>query len=266
VRNRLVGLPLDLAVLNIARGRSEGIAGLNPIRQQLYNATGDGALLPYTSWFDFAFAIRHPESLVNFIAAYGQHSTLTGTMAERRTAAQSLLGNADFMFAPAANSGLDDVDLWVGGLAEKVSPFGGLLGPTFSYIFEIQLENLQNADRFYYLERLDGLNFLSQLEANSFAELIQRNTTMNGSNSADVFARPDFVFNMSAQPACPPGTVNPPVNCPIVNDPATEQNETLELARMLDGTIRYNGPAHVIFTAGTTASATGSGRAKATTR
>jgi hypothetical protein len=27
VRNRLVGLPLDLAVLNLARGRSEGIPG-----------------------------------------------------------------------------------------------------------------------------------------------------------------------------------------------------------------------------------------------
>ena len=113
------------------------------------------------------------------------------------------------MFADAAVSGLDDVDLWVGGLAEKPSPFGGLLGPTFSYIFEIQLENLQNADRFYYLERLDGLNFLSQLEGNSFAELIARNTTLNGANSADVFARPDIVFNMSAQAACPPGTRQP---------------------------------------------------------
>ena len=47
-----------------------------------------------------------------------------------------------------------------------------MLGTTFNYIFEVQLENLQNADRFYYLERLDGLNLLPQLEANSFAELV----------------------------------------------------------------------------------------------
>ncbi len=186
VRNRLVGLPLDLAVLNIARGRSEGIAALNPIRRELYAATGDGALLPYTSWFDFAFAIKHPESLVNFIAAYGQHQTITGTMANRRTAAQALVTDPDFMFADAAVSGVDDIDLWMGGLAEKQTPFGSLLGPTFSYIFEIQLENLQNADRFYYLERLDGLNFLTQLEGNSFAELIARNTTLD---SADVGRR-----------------------------------------------------------------------------
>ena len=68
-------------------------------------------------------------------------------------------------------TGVDDIDLWVGGLAEKHAPFGGMLGSTFNYVFEIQLENLQNADRFYYLERLDGLNLLPQLEANSFAEI-----------------------------------------------------------------------------------------------
>ena len=102
---------------------------------------------------------------MNFIAAYGQHQTITGTMANRRTAAQALVTDPDFMFADAAVSGVDDIDLWMGGLAEKQTPFGGLLGPTFSYIFEIQLENLQNADRFYYLERLDGLNFLTSSKA-----------------------------------------------------------------------------------------------------
>ena len=162
-------------------------------------------LLPYTSWFDFAFAIKHPETLVNFIAAYGTApEAITGTMANRRTAAQALVTDPDFMFADAAVSGVDDIDLWMGGLAEKQTPFGSLLGPTFSYIFEIQLENLQNADRFYYLERLDGLNFLTQLEGNSFSELIARNTTLDTGTSADVFSRPDFVFNMSAQAACPP--------------------------------------------------------------
>jgi Ca2+-binding RTX toxin-like protein len=256
VRNRLVGLPLDLAVLNLARGRSEGVASLNSVRRQVFLATGDFALEPYPSWFEFAFGIKHPESLVNFIAAYGQHPTITGSMANRRAAAQALIdGDPAFMFGAASLTGLDDVDLWVGGLAEKQSPFGGLLGPTFNYVFEIQLESLQNADRFYYLERLDGLNFLSQLEGNSFAELIQRNTTLNGANAADVFSRPGLVFNMTAQAACPPGTVNPPVNCAIVDDPTTndgdpattDDDERTVLVRMFDGTIRYTGPEHVIW-------------------
>ena len=65
-------------------------------------------------------------------------------------------------------TGLDDVDFWVGGLAEKQAPFGGLLGPTFNFVFETQMEDLQDGDRFYYLSRTAGLNLLTQLEGNSF--------------------------------------------------------------------------------------------------
>ena len=48
-------------------------------------------------------------------------------------------------------TGLDDVDLWVGGLAEITNLFGGLLGSTFNYVFQTQMEDLQDGDRFYYL-------------------------------------------------------------------------------------------------------------------
>ena len=48
-------------------------------------------------------------------------------------------------------TGLDNVDLWVGGLAEVTNLFGGLLGSTFNYVFQTQLEKLQDGDRFYYL-------------------------------------------------------------------------------------------------------------------
>ena len=30
-------------------------------------------------------------------------------------------------------------------------PFGGMLGSTFNFVFETQMEALQDADRFYYL-------------------------------------------------------------------------------------------------------------------
>ena len=59
------------------------------------------------------------------------------------------------------NTGLGNVDLWIGGLAERQMPFGGLLGSTFNFVFENQMEKLQDGDRFYYLERTAGLNFLS---------------------------------------------------------------------------------------------------------
>ena len=71
-----------------------------------------------------------------------------------------------------STTGLGNVDLWIGGLAEKQMPFGGLLGSTFNFVFETQMEKLQDGDRFYYLERTAGMNFLTELENNSFAKLI----------------------------------------------------------------------------------------------
>ena len=239
VRNRLLGLPLDLAVLNLARGRSEGLPPLNVVRQQLYAATSDASLRPYDNWLDFEFALKHQASLVNYIAAYGVDPQLQAatSVADRRARAEVLMADANFMFAPASQSGVDAIDLWIGGLAEKIAPFGSMLGTTFNYVFETQLERLQDLDRFYYLERLDGLNLLTQLEGNSFAEVIKRNTTLTGA-PADVFSRPGLVFNLTSILRTP-GVIS--------DDPSTPENETTLLVLLPNGTVRYNGPEHVIW-------------------
>jgi Ca2+-binding RTX toxin-like protein len=236
LRNRLLGLPLDLATINMARGRSEGIPRLNEARRQFFHATGAPELTPYVDWFDFGLALRHPESLVNFIAAYGIHPTITGTLEQRRAAAQILANDPAFLFLPASGSGVDDIDFWVGGIAEKQSPFGGLLGSTFNYVFESQLEKLQDNDRFYYLSRTAGLNLVTQLEGNSFAELVSRNTTAAGL-PADAFSHPALVFNLA----------NLGTSGPIPNDPSTPYDESALLVRLSNGTIRYNGPEHVVW-------------------
>ena len=116
-----------------------------------------------------------------------------------------------------------------------------MLGSTFNYVFEIQLENLQNADRFYYLERLDGLNLLAQLEGNSFAELITRNTTADGLAGRRVRAARLRV--QRRQPAITGEASRMTIRrLPIVDDPATtDVDERPELARMPNGTIRYSG-------------------------
>ena len=91
---------------------------------------------------------------------------------------------------PASN----DVDLWIGGLAESArAVFGGMLGTTFNHVFEKQMEDLQNGDRFYYLNRNQGLNLFHQLEANSFAELVMRNTDAHDL-PADMFAGQDLAY------------------------------------------------------------------------
>src|SRR5262245_33416014 len=97
VRNTLVGLPLDLPAINIARGRSEGIPPLNEVRRQLYVQTQDAALQPYANWFEFGLALKHFESLPNFVAAYATHPNITGatTVAAKRAAAQLLVDGND---------------------------------------------------------------------------------------------------------------------------------------------------------------------------
>ena len=49
LRNNLLGLPLDLATINLARGRDTGIPSLNAARREFYEMTGDSQLKPYTA-------------------------------------------------------------------------------------------------------------------------------------------------------------------------------------------------------------------------
>ncbi len=266
LRNQLLGIPLDLAAINIARGREAGIAPLNEIRRQLFVQTNsDTSLEPYDNWVEFGLELRGGgESLVNFIAAYGTHPFITthdpdgagpilaGSMEARRTAAQLMVDDditapvdtAEFMTSTGAtwgtpsgaptNTGVDDIDLWVGGLAERPEIFGGMLGTTLNHIFELQMELLQNGDRFYYLHRLAGLPFLASLEGNSLAEMVERNTTAENL-PADIFSRPTYNFDVGFQG---------PGSAAIVDDPNTPYNEEVLLTRMPNGSVRYNDAEH----------------------
>ena len=201
LRNELLGLPLDLAAINLARGRDTGMPTLQQARAQFYAETLDANLQPYDSWEDFRLSMKHRGSILNFVAAYGNDASVIDatTLADKRAAAAVLVADPAFMNAPAAQTGLDDVDFWIGGLAEDGMVFGGLLGSSFNYVFEQHLEALQNADRFYYLTRTQGLNIIHQLENNSFSELVLRNTDADNLH-ADIFANPDIVIDLEAAP------------------------------------------------------------------
>jgi hypothetical protein len=214
LRNNLLGLPLDLATINLARGRDTGVPSLNEARRSFYEAANNDTFLkPYESWIDFAGNLKNEASIINFIAAYGTHSLITGqtTVAGKRDAALTIITGtsfgglavpadaADFLNgtgAYAANlGGLENIDLWIGGLAEKTMPFGGMLGSTFNFVFEGMMEKLQSGDRFYYLQRLDGLHLFGEMENNSFAAMIMRNTDATHLPS-DVFSTPGLILEV----------------------------------------------------------------------
>ncbi len=260
LRNNLLGLPLDLPSINMARARSEGIPSLNNFRKQIFAATNDGQMAPYASWIAFNEELKHPwvqglnplnNSLVNFIAAYGKHPTIlaANTLADKRLAAVNILNGstsdgAEFLYSIGAwanngaisITGVDEIDLWMGGLAEKTNVFGGLLGSTFNYVFEKQLTALQNGDRFYYLARTPGMNLRSQLEGNSFAEIVLRNTdSATHTLKADAFATADCKFELGnlTSPADHSNPANTIFGAGSVNDdPTTECNENKLLIRL----------------------------------
>ena len=58
---------------------------------EFYQWTGDSQLKPYTSWVDFAQHLKHEESLINFVAAYGTQSR---SQARRRPAGKRAAADA----------------------------------------------------------------------------------------------------------------------------------------------------------------------------
>ena len=300
LRNNLVGLPLDLATLNMARARDTGAPSFNEARAAFYKMSGDAQLKPYTSWADFAPHMKNPASIINFIAAYGLHPSITveTTLAGKRAAATLLvMGDMDLdgkgginadpslvgpdyrlEVAPddrlaflnstgawaAKETGLNKVDFWIGGLAEAKLEFGGMLAPTFNFVFESQLENLQNGDRFYYLSRTQGLNMLNELEGNLFSTMAMRNTDIGDAGSTThlpglLFATPSYTLEMDQSKQLTgigagghgdPGRVNPVLNAFTSLVTRTAPGADVNGDGAADGgklVYAYDGPDHVVL-------------------
>jgi hypothetical protein len=135
LRNFLFGAPgqggLDLASLNVQRGRDHGLADYNTARA--------------------AFGLPKVKGFADVTSNVALQQQL-----------QSLYGN------------VNNVDLWVGGLAEDHVP-GGSLGPTFTRIVADQFMRLRDGDRFWF-ERTASGAALDRLEHTTLADVIRRNT------------------------------------------------------------------------------------------
>jgi peroxidase len=70
---------------------------------------------------------------------------------------------------------VDVIDLWTGGLSEKLSP-GTFLGETFGLIVAQQFTALRDGDRLWYENQGFDAETLATIEATSLGDIIRRNT------------------------------------------------------------------------------------------
>jgi peroxidase len=99
---------------------------------------------------------------------------------------------ADVSSDPAVQAALasvyaspDDIDLWVGGIAEDAVP-GGHVGPLVRVVLVDQFEALRDGDRFWY-SRVLGARERREVEATRLSDVIRRNTAIGREIPDDVF-------------------------------------------------------------------------------
>ncbi len=142
LRNMLFGAPgsggLDLASLNIQRGRDHGLADYNSARA--------------------AFGMSKVTSFAEITPDVDVQAKL-----------KELYGS------------VDDIDLWVGGLAEKHAP-GSSVGPLFQRIMVDQFTRLRDGDRHWYQSILRG-DQLGEVDGTHLSDVIRRNTALTNLQS-----------------------------------------------------------------------------------
>ncbi|PZD74993.1 Leukotoxin [Acaryochloris thomasi RCC1774] len=131
---------LDLASVNIARGRDTGLPGYVEVYEALFGTSID-------SFDDLG-------------------SSGLGLIADDVVA----------LFEEAYET-VDQIDLWIAGISEQADDHGGLLGPTFSAIIAEQFARTRDSDRFFYLNELEDIQLLDPDFANtSLSEVLRGNT------------------------------------------------------------------------------------------
>ncbi|XP_061499351.1 uncharacterized protein LOC1274394 [Anopheles gambiae] len=148
---------LDLAAINIQRGRDHGLPAY-------VNWRGPCGLSTIKDWSDLE-RVMGPASTNRLRKAY-------------RT--------------------IDDIDLFVGGLAER-PVVGGIVGPTFSCIIAQQFSNLRKGDRFWYENPGFESSFtpaqLESIRQIGFAQVLCRALGGGGTLQPFVFLPADFGQN-----------------------------------------------------------------------
>jgi len=158
LRNLLFGPPgspgLDLAALDIQRGRDHGIPDYNAVR-----------------------------------AAYGLATVTSYSEITSDVAMQMALTD---LYGPDSNmDNVDNIDLWIGGLLEEPAD-DSMLGELFSTIIGLQFQIIRDGDRLYYENRGLSEEQLNIIENSYLSDIIMRNTVIS-SMQDNVFTMPRIV-------------------------------------------------------------------------
>jgi hypothetical protein len=158
VRNLLFAPPVDvgfdLAALNMQRGRDHGLASYTEMRRALFG--DEDGFQDIDSWDDLD--------------------------------AVMMAGVSDML--QRVYKHVDDIDLWVGGLAEK-HVNAGLLGETFSAIVSDQFSRLRAGDRFWYQNGMFEAEWLDYIGNSTLSQIIMRNTGISGLQANVFFVVPE---------------------------------------------------------------------------
>jgi hypothetical protein len=88
----------------------------------------------------------------------------------------------------AAYDNVNDIDMWIGGLAER--PVGrGVVGPTVLAVLKDQFERLRKGDRFWYEIYLTP-ELVKLVKEQTLADIIRRNTDIGNEIDNNVFKVP----------------------------------------------------------------------------
>jgi hypothetical protein len=160
---------------------------------------GNVSLKPYASWAEFGANLRGADAaakdllLSKFIAAYDPEAAAapdrmvyaTAKVAAIQAAQLAVTGGIatpDEVLVADHAAGLDQVDAWVGMLAESPKTDGttGQMGPLMAAVFWEQLDRLQEGDPLYYINRVAPLGQRFWAEGLSPLEDILARTNLPG--------------------------------------------------------------------------------------
>jgi peroxidase len=117
----------------------------------------------------------------------------------------------------ATYGSVDDIDLWIGGLAEDHLP-NSSLGITFTRILVDQFTRLRDGDRFWYQNVLPA-DVVRQIQNTSLADILHRNTDLT-SLQEDVF----FFTEDATAVSAPTQPLQQPVERDAPPPPSRENN------------------------------------------